>query len=82
MVEMNFCFQKIWSRRDFTRSCDGSRAIFLLTGLNIMKNNDAKQYLIRASNYQYIYDQNKAITRYNRIQQRKEELGIIRGKAM
>ena len=34
-VGMNFCFQKTGSRRDFTRSCNGSRAIFLLTGLRI-----------------------------------------------
>ena len=34
-VGMNFCFQKTGSRRDFTRSCNGSRAIFLLTGLTV-----------------------------------------------
>ena len=35
MNTVNFCFIKTGSRRDFTRSCNGSRAIFLLTSLGL-----------------------------------------------
>ena len=35
MNTVNFCFIKTGSRCDFTRSCNGSQAIFLLTSLHL-----------------------------------------------
>ena len=52
---MNICFQKIGSRRDFARSCNGSRAIFLLTGLHKMKQTYQNCLLLKKLHLKFIY---------------------------